>query len=242
MANFDVSRLLELTDSRDVLELLQSYTSQFGFDKVFISSLTIPPETEITPVRINDWPDEYLEYRASTGADLIDPVIMMGLQSSQSFNWKEAQKYSQAAGLRLADVAAEFRLKEGMFIPARIPNLPSGCISIGGEKVELNQYEALDIEAAARKAYVRILEIKNVEESSLRELSNRQREVLSLAASDFKNEEIAEKLGISKDTVKFHMGKICEALNVKSRTGAVYKAVLSAQLSPNPAIRYHPSG
>ena len=51
-------------------------------------------------------------------------------------------------------------------------------------------------------------------------LSDRQREVLELLAQGLPNEVIAERLFISKNTVKFHVAAIYERLGVRNRVQA----------------------
>jgi DNA-binding CsgD family transcriptional regulator len=55
-------------------------------------------------------------------------------------------------------------------------------------------------------------------------LSKRELEVLNLMASGLSNEEIAEKLFVSLNTVKTHSSNIFLKLDVKRRTQAVEKA------------------
>lgn len=55
-------------------------------------------------------------------------------------------------------------------------------------------------------------------------LSERQMEVLSLAAQGKSNQSIAKHLGIAEGTVKLHMSAIFKALNVENRSEAVLVA------------------
>lgn len=54
-------------------------------------------------------------------------------------------------------------------------------------------------------------------------LSKREEEILDLLAKGFRYKEIADKLGISFDTVRSHLRNIYEKLHVSSRTEAVVK-------------------
>lgn len=54
-------------------------------------------------------------------------------------------------------------------------------------------------------------------------LTPRQEEILSLLARGFVTKEIASELGISFDTVRFHLKDIYAKLHVRSRTEAVVK-------------------
>ena len=56
-------------------------------------------------------------------------------------------------------------------------------------------------------------------------LSPREREVLVLMAQGLQNKEIADQLGITERTVKFHVGSILSKMSAGNRTEAVSVAV-----------------
>lgn len=56
-------------------------------------------------------------------------------------------------------------------------------------------------------------------------LTSREREVLTLIAEGLPNKTIAGRLGITENTVKFHVNALMSKLGVQSRTEAVVKAV-----------------
>ncbi len=60
-------------------------------------------------------------------------------------------------------------------------------------------------------------------EGDFSKLSNREAEILDLLAKGFRYKEIADKLGISFDTVRSHLRNIYDKLHVSSRTEAVVK-------------------
>ncbi len=55
-------------------------------------------------------------------------------------------------------------------------------------------------------------------------LSDREMDVLLLLADGLSNQEIAEKLFVSTNTIKTHLGNIFSKLHVKRRTQAVQRA------------------
>ena len=63
------------------------------------------------------------------------------------------------------------------------------------------------------------------------QLSSREREILAYLASGSTNRRIALDLGISENTVKFHIGGLFEKLGVSSRTEAVGAAVRAGFLA-----------
>ena len=56
-------------------------------------------------------------------------------------------------------------------------------------------------------------------------LTPREVEVLALLAEGLSNKAIAERLGISDQTVKFHVAAICGKLGAANRTDAVRRAI-----------------
>jgi len=56
------------------------------------------------------------------------------------------------------------------------------------------------------------------------ELTPRERHVLQLLAEGLPNKAIADRLGISEHTVKFHVSAIMSKLGAQSRTEAVTRA------------------
>lgn len=56
-------------------------------------------------------------------------------------------------------------------------------------------------------------------------LTPREHDVLELVAEGLSNKEIGARLGISDQTVKFHVASICAKLRVSNRTEAVRRAL-----------------
>jgi DNA-binding NarL/FixJ family response regulator len=72
-------------------------------------------------------------------------------------------------------------------------------------------------------------EITDFDISYYAELTNREKEVLQLIGQGLTNQEIAEKLFIELDTVKNHVHRILDKLNVTSRQDAAAYLVLVEQ-------------
>ncbi len=68
------------------------------------------------------------------------------------------------------------------------------------------------------------LQISSFDSPVIEPLTPREMEVLALVAEGLPNKRIAQKLGISEHTVKFHVNAIITKLGVESRTEAVTRA------------------
>jgi DNA-binding NarL/FixJ family response regulator len=59
--------------------------------------------------------------------------------------------------------------------------------------------------------------------AEVEELSPREREILELLAQGFANKEIAQRMGVSDGTVRWHLRHVYDKLHVRSRTEAALK-------------------
>ncbi len=65
------------------------------------------------------------------------------------------------------------------------------------------------------------VDVTTLHEDPLSELTSRERELLSALASGWTNQQIANRIGISENTVKFHLKNLYEKLDVRNRAMAV---------------------
>ena len=79
-------------------------------------------------------------------------------------------------------------------------------------------------DVAAADAVIGSLEVAPSIELDLR-LTPREQEVLALLAEGASNKTIAQRLGISVHTAKFHVGQLLDKLDAMGRTDAVAHAV-----------------
>jgi DNA-binding NarL/FixJ family response regulator len=98
--------------------------------------------------------------------------------------------------------------------------------------------------AIARKVINRFAQPRSgcEEESQLEQLTEREMEVLRLAAKGMTNREIARTLSISVRTVQVHLSNIFGKLRVGSRTEAVLLALRNGWLSLEDTVRESESG
>ena len=86
----------------------------------------------------------------------------------------------------------------------------------------LSQVQDLHITGADEAADL-ILSASDAGEQGF-ELTPRERDVIALLAEGLSNKSIGQRLGISPDTVKFHVGRLIDKLDATGRTDAVAHA------------------
>jgi DNA-binding NarL/FixJ family response regulator len=95
-------------------------------------------------------------------------------------------------------------------------------VTVVGEASTLSEGR---LAASAAKAYVLLLPIANDEDLLVEPLTPRETQVLELVADGLSNKGIAGALGVSDETVKFHLASIFGKLGASNRTDAVRLAL-----------------
>lgn len=95
--------------------------------------------------------------------------------------------------------------------------LPDG-VTVVGEATTLSEGR---IAAQSTDAFVLVVPTTRDEEPLLESLTPREAQVLELVADGLSNKAIAGILGISDETIKFHLGSILGKLGASNRTDAV---------------------
>jgi DNA-binding NarL/FixJ family response regulator len=100
--------------------------------------------------------------------------------------------------------------------------LPEG-VEVAAEARTLR--EARELAVAADGFLVAAPATDERESIGVEPLTSRELEVLELLVQGLANKPIARRLGISDQTVKFHVASICGKLGAANRTDAVHRAL-----------------
>jgi len=100
------------------------------------------------------------------------------------------------------------------------------AVKIAKPKIETRVETRIETRIIEKEVYLKDPSEFIPNETAITELglSKRELEVLQLMAEGLSNQEIAERLIVSLNTIKSHTSKVFEKLNVKRRTQAVDKA------------------
>lgn len=87
------------------------------------------------------------------------------------------------------------------------------------------------IDVADGKMIFPFLDIRDLRTDPIKTLSRKEQDILDALAEGLTNKELAARLGISTNTVKFHLSNIFDKLSVKNRAQAIAHYYASAAKS-----------
>jgi len=77
------------------------------------------------------------------------------------------------------------------------------------------------IDVAAGKMVFPFVDVRELQQDPIQSLSRKERVMLEALSKGLTNRELSKELGISTNTVKFHLSNLYEKLSVKNRTAAI---------------------
>lgn len=194
----------------------------------------IPVETGL--VRENfptEWVKHYIEERYAE----IDPVIEQSRREARPFRWfdVETKLNLSARQKQFLEELRQAGLTDGLAIPVFGPKGTMAYFGLGTVEraLVLTEADTLELQFACLQTHNRYLELSHVEDPAPpKALSPRETEVLSLAAAGLSNNYIAERLGISENTVDTMMRRVFSKLGVNNRISAVLRGIGSGLILP----------
>ncbi|TGT46315.1 LuxR family transcriptional regulator [Mesorhizobium sp. M8A.F.Ca.ET.165.01.1.1] len=209
---------------------LLGYAKRFGATNLLAGPIP-PPHAlrheQVSHVLLDAWPEQWSARYFSKGYLFRDPTIQLVNRGNAPFLWSEIDKVSRVGpfGRRVMEEATEFKLCEGLTIPfATLEGQPVG-FSIAGEKLDPDPHDRLAFQFVAACAFGCAANLADRKwDSKPVRLSPRQRDVLSWASEGFTVDEIADRLGISRNTADTHLRSARERLGVANTVHAVAEA------------------
>ncbi|ESX81736.1 LuxR family transcriptional regulator [Mesorhizobium sp. LSHC412B00] len=233
----ELGRFLDKTEgiaqSEQLFDLLSAFA--LSFDCPWIAYGPLAPDQKILkPARrdsavILNYPDEWQERYLKMGYDRIDPIIKKSRQGVGAFRWSEV--YTDASTTenerRVLDEAATFGLRSGVTVPL---HGPAGSFTIMSfaqpSDREFQERTITYLEIAALHFHLRISKFVNSSTpKKVHNLSLREKECILWSSRGKSSWETGIILGITDNTVNFHLKNAMRKLGTTSRTVAAIKAL-----------------
>lgn len=230
----------------EITSVLSDATRAFDFD-FFALVQRINARLAIGPVRLSDYPAEWIERLSVTDYYVHDPVLLACARSVAPFSWDALPEMMTLSKHQKAymENARAAGLGSGYTVPIHAPGEASGLCSFvttGGralpaESLPAAQYLAcFAFEAARRLAAPSAAEAAA---GAIPRLTQRQLDCVVLAARGKSNWVAGRLLGLSPDTVHKYLESAKRRYGVSSRTELVVRALYDGQLSFNDVLGEH---
>ncbi|MBT3069405.1 LuxR family transcriptional regulator [Rhodomicrobium sp. Az07] len=248
MDRFAIERFIEdanaAKSSKEVSELFGKALAVFGYDRYCYSLITDHPSVGLNAVHgiVCNYPDDWMEHYRINQYEKKDPVPQYGVSASRPFTWASAlanRKWHNDQ-MKVMHEAEEARLCDGIAVPVCGVNGELAGFGIASSHGGVNPDRALlhKVQALAIQFHLAFTELEKIE-VPLTEglgdvyLTEREKEIMCWAAEGKSDSVIADILGVSHSTVRFHMNNVFKKLNANERTLATVKAIRHGLILPS---------
>jgi DNA-binding CsgD family transcriptional regulator len=155
-----------------------------------------------------------------------DPILVHTITAERANYWDRAIDVTKLRRNEQSvfSMAADCGIKDGFIVPSALFNGDVMVVSFQGDRLDRDPH----VEAAMRAFGLyygtegqRLVSGSRVRAGAFAGLTTRQVQVLHLSALGKRQPEIAEKLGITINTVEYHLKAVRQRLGVRSTTEAV---------------------
>ena len=204
-----------------VADLLAEEASRMGLSAVACWMLTGPKAASRNPFYANNWPQPWRDLYVRKGYLEKDPFARWAISSGAPVGWASLMKRlptnDPAHAIRLA--ARNFGFREGFGTPVRSAAGHLGLFTFFGDRRPLSAGEQIFLQAISPGTLHRMEALAQAAEPARPAglLSQRERECAALVCEGLSNPGIADRLGITAATVKFHLANACAKVGARSR-------------------------
>ena len=217
----------------------------FGYDRICYSLITDHPSLNLSSGHgvFENYPDDWMQYYFANGYVNIDPVPQYCFNANRPFTWDFVIDHLHISGTQklLMYQAAEANLLNGIGVPMHGVNGELAGVGMASStgNPESDRTVLMTIKAICHQfhlAYTDLLLAEDGQEilvGNRVRLTNREREILSWVAEGKSDSDIADILGISYSTVRFHLNNVYSKLEANERIYAITKAIRLGLILPS---------
>ncbi|WP_421896403.1 helix-turn-helix transcriptional regulator [Marinoscillum sp.] len=243
-----LERFIEATNaaksSEEVFLLFQNALKKLGYDRLCYSLITDHPSLGLEAGHgvMRNYSEDWMKHYVQKSYEKIDPVPKYCFSTNKPFTWEWVINSLELSNdeKTVMNEAQEAKLLDGIAIPIYGINgeiAGVGMASSAGQ-TGINKDMLCKIRALAFQFHLAYTEKESQEQEQIQclqniQLTDREREILLWAAEGKSDATIADLIGVSYPTVRFHLNNIYKKLDANERTFAVVKAIRNGLILPN---------
>lgn len=214
-------------------------SKQLGFDS-FVYALRVPTNfSNAQVIMLDGYPEGWVKRYFEAAYYESDPVMAWCIREILPIRWSDLILEPGSAAEAMMLDAAEYGLCDGVTMPVHSPQGELGILSLSldapPERARAITETALPIiQLLATHLHQAVRRLGSLSQEEDSNLTMRERECLTWAADGKTSNEIAQLLGISDNTVNFHLNNAMQKLDVVSRQHAIGKASFQRLIQPKP--------
>ncbi|MEQ1602351.1 MAG: LuxR family transcriptional regulator [Methylophilaceae bacterium] len=214
-------------------------SQRLGFDS-FVYALRIPTNfSNAQVIMLDGYPEGWVKRYFEAAYYESDPVMAWCISEILPIRWSDLVLEPGSAAESMMLEAAEYGLRDGVTMPVHSPQGELGILSLSLdaplERARAIIERALPIvQLLANHLHQAVRRLGGLPQEAYSSLTMRERECLTWVADGKTSNEIAQLLGISENTVNFHLNNAMQKLDVVNRQHAVGKASLQRLIQPKP--------
>ena len=173
------------------------------------------------------YPDDWMSLYVERGFAAVDPVLRSHFGRFQPQVWSQTYRRAGSKGEKaFIAQAKEFDLSEGITVGAASERRAVGSLfSFAGRAIGEHVRHAAVLDYLAPHLHLALMRTTFSPSRAIPQLSVREREVLNWIKEGKTNWEIAQILGVSEATVKFHVRNVLSKFEASTRGHAVALAM-----------------
>lgn len=227
----------------EVFDIFEHALKAYGYDRLCYSLITEHPSLGLEAGHgvVRNYAEDWMAHYIAEGYEAIDPVPKHCFATNRPFTWTEVTKLKGLTkkAQTVMDEAREAGLYDGVAVPIHgVKGELSGIgMASSTRGVALNPDMLCKIQALCLQFHLAYIGKEQQERQSCEKagtvLTAREKEILLWAAEGKSDPVIADILGISYSTVRFHLNNIYQKLDANERTFAVVKAIRCGLILPS---------
>lgn len=184
-------------------------------------------------VLLSNYPIEWGMYHNERHYHKIDPIMDTCKERITPFTWSNSNWRALLSidKLNILNEAAEFDLGEGHTIPIHTGEGYSASCSVVFQPGEVDPHALMAIQLMSVYLYEKALKLKTKVNIVRKKPTSRQTDCLQMIAMGKSDWAISKMLGISENTVKFHVKAILNHYGVATRNQAVIRALFYGDIT-----------